>query len=1512
MKNFYTALLLLVTFTGFSQTTLFHEDFNGPTSLQVTTGVVSGSPTLLGNDTLIPALSDSGIYHLQGSTSPSVVYFETPAFSTIGHSHVRLTFRHIAKLNLLNEAHLQVSTDSGQTWIVLTSQSYWGSDALFPLTGYFNSGSYNNIQNTGWYTQLPYAQPDSSWWHKEIFNLNLSGATNKGNVMLRFVGYFNGPISGSTDYEAGWFMDDIKVEGASCELIPPKAFFNFGNCPDRHPEGNVLRQSFNNYGVEIDATDIGSPNTGISSVKVFYRVNGGNWNSFVLNQIGASTSYLGNFYSILLGDVVDYYYEVKDNSCVTNTSRKPESKGFYTFTVVDQLTTKCLTPGCQFRTAMVSQFPWKEDFEGPEWTAGFGPGSTGSSHRGSFPQDITGWEVSPDNTNGTGWSVRTGPTGTPSTGPSADFTTGNGKYIYAEFEQAGPSLTATTITTPCIDLTDSVLRSFSFRYHMYGDEINQLVVDIDTGTNAASLHPFYSSIVGQQQVSPADGWKKAVISLAPVAGKYTRIRLRAIGTGNGNGHSDIAIDQLEVSEALANDMSTESATSLNEVCEAGLTLPLQVKFRNEGAGLVTSIPYAYRLDGGTVFHDTLTGVSLALGDTISGMAGQLLNPDPALAHSFEVWTELSGDLEQDNDTLTLSLPAQDTLIIDHFPYILDFEDASASATMPGSLNGAPWELNRTAQGAAWHVEDRLLNDSPEGPLQGLGRNHKMLILKGSPVLSEFVSKCMDFSSLSSPQLVFNAYIKSGRSLTIKVEEAGEAPVTVSTINGNSGFKDPLFFQSVDLSAFAGKTVKVVFEISSTGNSDWTDQVAIDNILIKETTQTDVGLFGISGQLQTLAAGSINLPTLTVNYGKTAGGTSASVLKISMQNRCNPSAALLTSSNSPVSLSSSANVFSFQNLVLSDSLQESEYLTKVWVETSGDTVHENDTLYFTTMIRVELGIPYFNGFETCLKDITLKGDLRQWEIIAPSTGAHSGNFAAVTNDDGPAITRAASEMLISPLFIGVNQVYGAELRFWHQFNFPNNSAGMVEYFDAGQWLPLPAPGSFGGNWPHPFSGNSNGWQKASYPINQLGVNNLALRFVMPGMGTSDPAANWVIDDFEIVVPPQNSASPSVASFVGNIPSVGPNTIALKIKNTGHSPLAQVDVSVSVDNGSPVVVPHTFSPALGFGKSASFTLPQPVTFTASSSELQIITSQPNAQVDGIPTDDTLKIPFVVLQPVSALPYCADFESSASFLSFDPVQGSINAAWGHSAPAKNTLNSAHSGSKAWLTAPGKNYDANTQAYLFTPPMPLDSATCYQFSFWHQYETEPNFDGGQVEFKLDNQPWQLLGNYGDTTWYNYPYVQALSGTTPGFSGSSGGWAKAFKEFRSDSAATIQFRFRFGSDAANHDEGWAIDDVCLEEISGSCAPLSLPLLAAESSVSLYPNPAGSQVFVSLQTSATGGKVSFSLFDLNGKTLRHFEETINGQHLESIDLTGLPDGVYLLQVSGKDFNSTHKFIKQSR
>ncbi|WP_417199491.1 T9SS type A sorting domain-containing protein [Bizionia sp.] len=160
--------------------------------------------------------------------------------------------------------------------------------------------------------------------------------------------------------------------------------------------------------------------------------------------------------------------------------------------------------------------------------------------------DITegGWTVKSNTTASFTWVLNSGTTPSTGSGPLTDAS-GSGNYIFVEGSNAVAGEVAEYIT-PCVDMNigNAVLE---FDYHMFGPQMGELHVDIDTGSGF--INDITPPLIGQQQSTNADPYLNRSVDLASYAGQTVRFRFRAIRGSSWS--SDIAIDNILIQNTLS-------------------------------------------------------------------------------------------------------------------------------------------------------------------------------------------------------------------------------------------------------------------------------------------------------------------------------------------------------------------------------------------------------------------------------------------------------------------------------------------------------------------------------------------------------------------------------------------------------------------------------------------------------------------------------------------------------------------------------------------------------------------------------------------------------------------------------------------------------------------------------------------------------------------------------------------------------------------------------------------------
>jgi len=168
------------------------------------------------------------------------------------------------------------------------------------------------------------------------------------------------------------------------------------------------------------------------------------------------------------------------------------------------------------------------------------------------------WEAVGGTTSNYSWRSNTGTTGSASTGPSGDATTGSGVYLYTE-ASSGASGDTAALLSPIIDISSLTSAELRYAYHTYGSNIDTILVEIFDG-NSWNLE----SKIGEEMSDETDPWKVDTVDLSSYSGSIrVRYRLRSNGCCSG----DAAIDDFIIEEPVNSDLSLVSANfSKSSLC----------------------------------------------------------------------------------------------------------------------------------------------------------------------------------------------------------------------------------------------------------------------------------------------------------------------------------------------------------------------------------------------------------------------------------------------------------------------------------------------------------------------------------------------------------------------------------------------------------------------------------------------------------------------------------------------------------------------------------------------------------------------------------------------------------------------------------------------------------------------------------------------------------------------------------------------------------------------------------
>ena len=401
------------------------------------------------------------------------------------------------------------------------------------------------------------------------------------------------------------------------------------------------------------------------------------------------------------------------------------------------------------------------------------------------------------------WSINSGPPPTLQngfqTGPLDDVT-GGGNYIYTEASNPRDLGDEAILFTNSIDISSLTNPELNFYYHMYGDDMGDLDIEIYDGASYANIF----TLSGDQ----GNQWFQVSI---PITTSSTIIKFRITGTIGDGWSSDMAIDNFEVREA--------------PTCPA----PTSLSFNNLTS---TSVEISWQS-------------SVNANSWIINYNGNIINTNsnPTVVNNLTPSTNYSvfvTSICPNNDTsynsapitFTTGCPARIAPFTENFDTIFPI-----CWTQEDSLDDFDWTFNNGGTNTA--------NTGPSDDVTG-GGNYIYTEASYPRVDGDFAviySEDIDISSLTNPELSFYYHMFGSAIGDLNIDlYDGNNYFNIFTLSGDRG--DQWFQQSIPIT-ISSNTVKFritgTLSVGSDGNTLQGD-IAIDEFRVFEAIASDLELY----------------------------------------------------------------------------------------------------------------------------------------------------------------------------------------------------------------------------------------------------------------------------------------------------------------------------------------------------------------------------------------------------------------------------------------------------------------------------------------------------------------------------------------------------------------------------------------------------------------------------------------------------------------------------------------------
>jgi hypothetical protein len=1468
MKKITLLVLAIVPAFLQAQTIVYHEDFTVADSV-----VASGSP-LWTSDAVLYTNATAGYKNQVGSAAN---YLTSAAFSTVGNSFVLLDFDQICKIEYQDAGAIEVSNDNGNTWTQLTYTEYLGTAPFQAMGNHFASSAYAN-----WFPGNVSAVPNNTWWHHETFDISTI-AGNAAQVMIRFK--LTDGNSNSAGGSYGWVLDQLKVTASPSELFPPvitplSPIFS----------GNIF--SLGPYTINDSITDA----SGIASATLYYQVNSGPVQTVTMNNISGN-HWAGIIPAVADSDTVCYSVQAFDASPASNSATNPVS-------------------GCtQFVAHAAITFPFFDNFDGS------------SLFTMTAVNTQTQWQIGVPNYGATN-SAHSAPN-------AADINLTTGYDLNASARLFSPVFDFSNVQNARLSFwqnrnTDQWYDGFRIDYTTDGVTWNVLGTAFNDpkGTNWYN-NSYLSSSAEAGWDASSNGWVKSEYLLDTLDNVVGPVQFRFVFTSDSWTviNDGVSIDDFLIRSPSPQDASPVAVANPNmSSCVPQGTVPLSVTLLNDGSQAINGpFDVTYILDNGTPVTEQYTGTIQPLQTDVFTFGTQM-NLTPG-NHTLVIVTDLPGDGWVMNDTLTVSFFTAAGVSV---PYLNDFEagpstlnDFCVTNTLQGRVQHSATAGNLSASGLVFDASSSLDWDWGSDTI---------------PTSSFYIwNAAMSTEQRANARLIVNTtgYNNLVMEVDMKLLYAWGNEYTNFRISVNGVMITPHLMPNYatvpyttyryDLSSFlpaAFITIdfesKVAYDAAVNGTG-----IYMDNLHIYKPDSLDVGVTQITSPSPITVAG--NPATVSVKIRNYGTSTITSIPVAYQVNTSTPVVETWTGSLAP----NATTTYTFTTQFTSPS---GAYTLTSWSQLPGDTAYWNDTTSINSFGMPLMTVPFFDSFDGPQNFAAVTTTTPSWELGNPAapyiTGTHSGANAWEVNLNG-GYSDNATEYLYSPFF-DFSQSTNVELRFWQWYSCDNYyDGGRMEFSTDGgnTWTVLGIQFDPNGtSWYNQgylqssmlpgWSGNGGGYFQSKYNLSMFNnyPNPVQFRFVFTSDGWNFGANDgWAIDDFELFMP--IDAGTSTIQFAPSpLPMTGTNNVKVNVVNTGLIPLNTVSVTLKIDNTVVVTDVINFSTALapGTGMVHTFSLPWNGA-TPGYHTVKCWTSGPNGFVDVVPANDTTTWTVSVMDQVTTYPWCNNFETGNGKPPLTTMNAqrftNTNCDWVQGDPNKNIITSAHGGTNCWITNLTLNYIRNDSAGLFTPVFIVDTMNCYHLEFWSYMLTPVSEDAGTVEYSYDNGlTWQPLGIPLEPNWFTHGTATGLGpGFQPNISGTSPGWVLKQHDVRFSQAGPVIFRFRFGSTSGLETEGWAIDDVCFNQIP-PCVLSTPEIPQGDFAMTSYPNPASNSSVLTYTLPASGA-VTIVLRDALGQEVATFSgEQAKGENTWTIDVSNLADGVYFYEFTFEGQTVVQKMV----
>ncbi|MBU0763238.1 MAG: hypothetical protein KJ607_00220, partial [Bacteroidetes bacterium] len=897
------------------------------------------------------------------------------------------------------------------------------------------------------------------------------------------------------------------------------------------------------------------------------------------------------------------------------------------------------------------------------------------------------------------------------------------------------------IKSPCFDFSSITNPVVDFNlWHETGlGGTVYIEYTIDGGANWTEIDNWTGS---------SGGWinfKELQAGLASESGVIFRIRFEDVVVGTDEG---VAVDDFHVYEAPVNDLGVTAITSPEDGCNLGATETVSIDIFNFGLAAQSGFNVAYSVDGGGPIIELVSG-TVNPGSTLSFEFATKADLSGAGPHTITAETQLAGD--QDNTNNEHNIAVFNYPVISAFPFSDDFEGSSGFFN-PGGTNSS-WAYGTPAAPA--------INAAASGTKAWVTN------LTGDYNAEEDAwaeSPCFDFSLLTEPAIDVNVWYETGLLGNAKLQYSTDGSTwnDIDTWIGSGGTWENFVY---DISSLAGEaSVKFRFKLTA-GFSGTDEGLAFDDFQIYDAPADDLGVINISAPESGCSlTATEDISVQIFNFGIAPQASFDITYTI---NGGAPVTEIVGSTVNP------GGTLDYTFTTKADLTAAGEYIIEVFTELGGDADLTNDTSIVNVFsFPVISAFPVNQSFEGSSGNWYPGGSEVSWEYGTPAAtkinAAASGIKAWVTNLTGD-YTADEDSWLESPCYDFSALIQPSlDVNVWYETGILGNAK--VQYTtDEISWIDIDT-----------WNGSNGAWENFVYDISSLaGEASVKFRFTMKA-GFSGTDEGLAFDDFQIYDAPANDLGViSSSAPVSGCSLSSTEDVTVQIFNFGIATQSNFNITYSINGGIPVteMVTSVVSP----GGTLDYTFTTKADIAAPGEYIIEVYTELGGDADN--TNDTSIMNVYSFPFLSGFPYNESFEGNGG--DWYPMGTKIS--WQYGEPSASVINTAASGTKAWVTNLTGDYMVGEDSWLESPCFNFTTLVAPSLNINVWYETGV-LGNAKIEYTTDGVSWTTLET---------------------LNGSSGAWENKVYDISSlNGEPYVKFRMTMKAGISGTNEGIAVDDV--------------------------------------------------------------------------------------------------------